>query len=118
MWQVGFYLASILVANWLVYQYGIIDLGFIMFPAGAVAIGITFSARDFVQKRWGKWACWIWMGTASFITVFFAPKLAFASVTAFLISEAVDWAVFTWTGFSLRKRKSFVHQEAVSCAGR
>jgi len=102
--HVLFYLASILLANWLVHQFGIIDLGWIMFPAGAIAIGLTFSARDFVQKHYGKWGCWIWMITACIITYFLNQKLAIASVAAFLCAETIDWALFSFTKLPFKKR--------------
>ena len=98
------YLASILGANWLVIQYGIIDLGFIMFPAGAVLIGLTFSARDFVQRRYGKWGAWVWMLVATGITVVFNQKIALASGTAFLVAEGIDWSVYTISKRSFRQR--------------
>ena len=46
-----FYLGSIVVANLLVMQFGIVQAAGISFPAGAVAIGFTFTARDLVQRR-------------------------------------------------------------------
>jgi uncharacterized PurR-regulated membrane protein YhhQ (DUF165 family) len=99
-----FYLASIVVANLLVMQYGIIHLGPIAFPAGAAVVGLTFSARDFVQKRFGKWKCWYFMGAASILTALFSWDIAFASVSAFLASEVIDWIVYTKMSGSFRKR--------------
>lgn len=104
MFSVIFYLGSILLANILVNQFGLVHHFGLTFPAGAYAIGLTFTARDFVQRRWGKWQCWIWMIVASGITVLFAPKIAFASVCAFLISEGVDWLVYTFLSTSFLKR--------------
>lgn len=99
-----FYLASILLANWLVIEFGIIKWGFIMFPAGAVCIGLTFSARDFVQRKYGKWKAWLWMLVATGITVCFNWKIAFASGCAFLVSEGVDWAIYTYTKKPFKQR--------------
>ncbi len=104
MISVIFYLSSILIANWLVIQYGIIELGPLVFPAGAVAIGLTFSARDFVQKRFGKWGCWVWMITAGILTAFLDLNITFASVSAFAISEIIDWFIFTFSKCSFKKR--------------
>jgi uncharacterized PurR-regulated membrane protein YhhQ (DUF165 family) len=98
------YLAGILSANLLVHWFGIIQIGWLMFPAGAVMIGLTFSFRDMVQRDHGKWWCWLWMITASGITFFFNQNIAVASMSAFLISEGVDWAIFTWLPGSFRKR--------------
>lgn len=103
-WPVIFYLASILLANFLVIWFGIIKIGPIITPAGAVIVGLTFSARDFVQRAWGKWACWIWMLAASVLTLFFNQQVAIASVTAFLAAEAIDWIIYTVVGGSFRRR--------------
>lgn len=104
MFEILFYLGSILLANLLVHQFGIVTVLGITFPAGAVAIGLTFSARDFVQQRWGKWGCWGWMLVASGITFLFNQRLAIASVTAFFIAETLDWLIFTLCPGSLQKR--------------
>ena len=52
------YLMSIVAANVLVAKFGVIELGPLMFPAGALVVGLNFSLRDFVQRRFGKWRCW------------------------------------------------------------
>jgi len=104
MFNVIFYLGSIILANILVLHYGLINHWGLTFPAGAYAIGLTFTARDLVQRRYGKWKCWVWMGIASIITALFAPKIALASVSAFLISEGVDWLVYTLMPGSFTKR--------------
>lgn len=95
MREVIFYLSSIIIANLLVIWFGIIKIGFLSFPAGTIAIGLTFSARDFVQRKYGKWKCWIWMLVASLITTVFSWDVAFASFTSFMISESIDWLIFT-----------------------
>ena len=52
MIEVVLYLGSILLANWMVIKWGIIKWGSLIFPAGAVLLGLTFSFRDAVQMRW------------------------------------------------------------------
>lgn len=104
MIQIALYLTGILLANLLVHWFGLIQWGPLVFPAGAVMIGLTFSFRDMVQRKYGKWQCWIWMVIASLITLFFNQQIAFASVCAFLVSEGVDWGVYTWLPGSFRKR--------------
>lgn len=99
-----FYLGSILLANALVSHFGIVTQFGLTFPAGAYAIGATFTARDLMQRKYGKWNCWVWMLTASILTGLFAPKIAFASVSAFLFSEFIDWAVYTFSRGSFEKR--------------
>lgn len=104
MIEVILYLLSIIAANWMVHQFGIVTILGITFPAGAVAIGLTFSARDFVQRRWGEWGCWIWMLTATGITFLFNRQIAIASVSAFLVAETLDWIIFTICRGSFSKR--------------
>ncbi len=85
-----FYLGSIVLANMLVHTLGIITVFGLTFPAGAVAIGLTFSTRDLVQERFGKYGCWLWMLVAVVITFAFNRQLAIASVCAFVVAELAD----------------------------
>ncbi len=100
----AFYLGSIILGNILVNSLGLVTVLGLTFPAGAVAIGLTFSARDFMQKRYGKVGCWGWMLVASVITFLFNQQLAFASFSAFFIAEFSDWLIYTRTKGSLGKR--------------
>ena len=88
------YLLSILLGNAFVIWFGIVTIGWLSFPAGVFWIGLTFSLRDFVQRYWGDWATWIWMIAASIITCFLNWQVALASVSAFLVSEGVDWYAY------------------------
>lgn len=101
------YLLSILLGNVFVILFGIVKFAGLTFPAGVVFIGLTFSFRDFVQRKWGDWACWIWMVLATIITFFLNQRIALASVSAFIISEAVDWFFFKYLKLTLRKRIMF-----------
>ena len=129
-WISGFaYLISILLGNLFVIWFGIIKLGFakmnfadpaafdpffmLVFPAGAVWIGLTFSARDFAQKFWGHWKIWWWMLASAAITLFLNWQVALASVSAFLVAEGVDWLVFTTMKKSLQWR--VVVSNLISC---
>ncbi len=104
MFEAIFYLGSIVFANVLVMQFGIVHAAGLSFPAGAAAIGITFTARDLVQRRFGKWGCWFWMFVAAGISALFSPALALASLGAFVVAEGLDWAVFTATPLSFKGR--------------
>lgn len=99
-----FYLGSIILGNIMVHSLGLVTVWGLTFPAGAIAIGLTFSARDFVQERYGKFGCWGWMLTASVITFAFNQQLALASVSAFFIAELSDWVIYTNTRGSFKKR--------------
>lgn len=99
-----FYLGSIVLANILVHSLGIVTVFGLTFPAGAAAIGLTFSARDFVQERYGTYGCWFWMLVAAVITFAFNRQLAIASVCAFVVAEVSDWAIYTYAGGNIEKR--------------
>lgn len=128
-WVTGFaYLISILLGNLFVIWFGVVQLALapvdfvngefnpwfiLMFPAGAVWIGLTFSARDFVQRFWGHWWCWAWMISASIITVSLSWKVAIASLSAFIVAETTDWLVFMLMKKSLKWR--LVVSNLISC---
>jgi uncharacterized PurR-regulated membrane protein YhhQ (DUF165 family) len=69
--------------------------------AGTFAIGATFFLRDLVQYRYGRTAAWAAIAAA--LTVNIALSVAFddllaitlASAGAFLLSEAIDTAIYT-----------------------
>jgi queuosine precursor transporter len=113
-WLLGFgYVLSIIFGNLLVVYFGIIHFMGLVFPAGALAIGLTFSLRDFVQREFGH-RVWYFMIFSTIITALLsfvladmpipAWKVALASAVAFIVSEFVDWLVYTITkwDFTLR----------------
>jgi len=91
------YIASIILANWMVEKFGLVSIGLgLLVPAGTFAAGAALVLRDAVQIYGTRW--WvlgaIFVGAA--ISFFMAsPAIAVASALAFLVSEMVDWAVFT-----------------------
>jgi len=104
-WMFGIsYCLSILFANLVVSYYGIINAFGLTFPAGAIFIGLTFSLRDFVQREFGH-KVWYFMIASAIITTITGValshlpiplwKVALASSVAFIISEGIDWLVFT-----------------------
>jgi len=98
------YLLSIISANIIVSIFGLVTVLGITFPAGAPLIGMTFTFRDMVQRRYGPARCWWWMLAAMVTTVLFNPKLALASGAAFIVAEGVDWAIYTYTKVTFSKR--------------
>lgn len=68
-----------------------------MFPPMSLAVGFVFVARDFAQRAIGHHVWWA-MAAAGVLSYFMAdPFIAIASVTAFAISEAADWGVYSYT---------------------
>ena len=78
-----------------------------MWPPVALLVGLIFVARDFAQREGGhKVLLAMLVGVA--ISYFMAnPFVATASAAAFLISELVDWAVYTYTKRPLSQRILF-----------
>ena len=95
------YLLSIVGAAWAVGSFGVIPVGLsLMAPAGAYFIGVTMVLRDLAQDYIGpKWTA-VAMLVGAALSAFVSPTLALASAASFLISEAVDMAIYT----PLRKR--------------
>lgn len=99
------YMLSIVFANLTVAWFGLVTwFGWLTFPAGAVFIGLTFSMRDFVQREWGHRDVWWFMIATTVITTLMGVilshlpvplwKVALGSAVAFIVSEAIDWAVY------------------------
>jgi uncharacterized PurR-regulated membrane protein YhhQ (DUF165 family) len=92
----GLYIGSIVLANWLVQRFGIIPIGFgLHAPAGVFAIGLTFPARDFIQRTLGKAWGIAGIGIGAGVSWLVSPVLAIASGVTFLFSETVDYAIYT-----------------------
>ena len=89
------YLLSILIGNILVIKLGIVHWYYLQFPAGTIFVGLTFSFRDLAQQYWGDYKIWTFMLMATTITFLLNKQVATASVMSFILSETVDWSVFT-----------------------
>ena len=78
-----------------------------MWPPVALLVGLIFVARDFAQREGGhKVLLAMLVGVA--ISYFMSnPFVATASAAAFLISELVDWAIYTYTKRPLSQRILF-----------
>lgn len=73
----------------------------LMAPSSFVAIGLAFFLRDLVQRRLGIAASLGAIATGAALSVAIAsPEIVLASTAAFLLSELVDFGVYT----SLRQR--------------
>jgi len=65
-------------------------------PSGVLMIGIALVLRDLVQRRLGRvWALLAIVAGAALSGLLAPPKLVLASTAAFLVSELVDFAVYT-----------------------
>jgi len=90
------YIGTIFAANWAIARFGVVPVGFGLYaPAGVYFAGLAFTLRDLTQDTLGKrWVIGaILVGAAC--SAFVSPAFAVASGTAFLVSEGLDFAVYT-----------------------
>ena len=93
----AFYIILIVLVNWGFTVVPLIPILGEMFPPMSLAVGLIFVLRDFAQREIGHKVIGA-MLIGGLLSYFMAdPFVAIASVTAFLISESADWAVYTWT---------------------
>ena len=99
------YIFLIVLVNWLFTVVPLVELpGGTMWPPVSLVVGFIFVARDFAQREVGHWVLAA-MSVGGGLSYFMAsPQVAFASATAFLISELLDWAVYTFTKRPLSER--------------
>jgi uncharacterized PurR-regulated membrane protein YhhQ (DUF165 family) len=98
------YFTGIVVSNLLMIWLPMMPLAGTMIPPAIFAFGFVFVLRDFAQRQIGHHVL-LFMAAAAVVTFVLAgPAIASASVTAFVISELVDWAAYTLLRRPLRQR--------------
>ena len=89
------YLGTIVLANWLITTFGVIPVGFgLKAPAGVYAAGMAFTLRDLVHDRLGARGTMFLIIIGAGLSALLSARLAFASGTAFLLSELLDLLVY------------------------
>lgn len=96
--------ATVPAANWLMLNFGechpggpcLIPVGFgLMAPSGVLMIGAALVLRDAVHHYAGPWAAIAAIAIGAALSGLFSPTaFLVASVTAFLLSELIDFAVY------------------------
>lgn len=91
------YIGTIVAANWLTVTYGLVPIGFgLLVTAGTFAAGAALIARDWVQTTSGRAVTIAAILAGAALSYFLAdPFIAIASGLAFLVSEFIDYGVFT-----------------------
>ena len=98
------YIASIALINIGFVYVPLIPFYDTMYPPMSIVVGLIFILRDFAQKEIGH-RVFIAMLIGAFLSYIMAnPYIAVASLVAFLVSETVDWGVYTFTGKPLHQR--------------
>lgn len=90
------YVGCVFGANWAITTFGIVPIGFgLMAPAGVFFAGLAFSNRDGLQHYGGRWVVIAAILVGAALSAFLSGPLAIASGVAFLLSEMLDYAVYT-----------------------
>ena len=99
------YALTVVAANWFVENVGqptpgggphTIPVGFgYRAPSGVLWIGVAFTLRDVVQSSLGKAATIAAILVGASLSYLVAPSLAVASALAFLVSETLDFGIYT-----------------------
>jgi uncharacterized PurR-regulated membrane protein YhhQ (DUF165 family) len=90
------FVATVFAANFAINRFGIVSVGFgLRAPAAVFFAGLAFTLRDLVQRALNKKAVIGAIVVGAACSAFVSPHLAFASGSAFLVSELCDFAVYT-----------------------
>jgi queuosine precursor transporter len=92
------YVLSVLLANVLTSRFGLVPAGFgLLVTAGTYTAGLALTLRDVLQRVSGYLSTVVSaMVLAGVLSYWLAdPRIATASLVAFLVSEALDLAVYT-----------------------
>lgn len=99
------YAALPILANWMIGNVGtstpngphVIPVGFgLLAPSGVLCAGAALALRDFVQELAGRRGAVLAILAGALVSYLVAsPFIALASACAFLLSEALDLAVYT-----------------------
>ena len=99
------YIVLIVLVNWAFTIIPPMDLpGGVKWPPVALLVGFVFVARDFAQREIGHRVLLAMLVGVGLSYVMADPFVAVASAVAFLVSETVDWAVYTVTRRPLSER--------------
>lgn len=95
------FVATVLGANWALLTFGLVPVGFgLVAPAGVYFAGLGFTLRDLLQSEAGtsyrRWVvAAIVIGALLSAGLSGGGRIAFASGAAFLVSELLDFAVYS-----------------------
>lgn len=95
-----YYLAAIVLCN-----IGFAHVPLINgWPPMSLAVGLIFVLRDFAQNEIGHRVTLLMIVGAVLSYFMASPEIALASCAAYVASELVDWAVYTWSKRPLHQR--------------
>ncbi len=99
------YVALIVLVNWLFTVVPLVDLpGGEKWPPVSIVVGFIFIVRDFAQREIGHRVILAMLIAGAISYIMADPYVAVASISAFLISEFADWAIYSFTGRPFAQR--------------
>jgi queuosine precursor transporter len=102
-WTLG-YICTIPIINSLFVIFPPVRMLGVLIMPGDIVVGSVYVMRDFSQREIKHYVI-LAMLIGSILSYWLAdPTVAFASVSAFLAGEFIDWAIFTFTGKPLSQR--------------
>ncbi|CAK7020036.1 MAG: queuosine precursor transporter [Desulfovibrio sp.] len=105
MFYASLYVVSIVLVNWLFAVIPPVVLpGGEVWPPMSLLVGFIFVIRDFAQRAVGHKVLLAMMVGAGISYFMAGPEIALASMTAFVVSELLDWAVYSYTGRPFSQR--------------
>ncbi|MGA7267932.1 MAG: hypothetical protein WBX21_09240, partial [Aestuariivirga sp.] len=103
MW-VAVYVASIVVVNWMFTAIAPWSTPFGDLYLANIVVGAVFVLRDYAQREVGHYVLTFTAVAGAITYVMVDPAIAIASVTAFMLSEMADWAVYSFTKKPIQER--------------
>lgn len=91
------YFATIVVSNLLLVWLKPIEILGVLIPPAIILFGLVFVFRDYAQMDMGHSVLAVMLAAALATYWLAGPDIAFVSVVAFLVSELVDYIVFSIT---------------------
>lgn len=88
----------------------LVNVGFVYvplihgWPPMSLAVGLVFVLRDFAQREIGHKVLLLMLAGAVLSYFMASPAVAVASCAAYLVSEGIDWAVYTFSRKPLAQR--------------
>lgn len=105
MHYVALYILGIVACNWAFDILPLVQLGDLgAWPPASLIVGLGFVLRDYAQREVGHKVIFAMLIGAALSYLLASPFVAFASLAAFLASEVIDWAVFTFSGKPFAQR--------------
>ncbi len=103
MWVIA-YIVAIVGVNWMFLALPAVATAFGDIYYANFVVGAVFVLRDYAQREIGHYVLLATL-VAGVLTYYMVdPAIAAASITAFVLSEGLDWAVYSFTRRPLQER--------------